>query len=524
MSTSALWHGASPTLVAVLTLVLAGVEPEPVVLLVAGNTGEGEFVAGVDSQPARMATARTPAVATTLRIRVRCVCTIRSPFLRTWGGRGALRRRRRMFHHAPMVSTRVTYRDLLRIRDVRHISAAMLFSRLASSMWSVALVLFVLLSYQSSVLAGLCAFANIAPGLVVSPLMGALLDRHHRARLVIVDYCVSATTMVLLATLSWLHELTPALLVALVSANSLTNSLSSSGMRASLPLLLSREKWDRANAIDAIIDNLATMVGPALAGFAIGIAGSSIALLLIALLRCAAAVMLVGIDIGYPRRERRHVMVESWQGIHYVVHHATLRGTALSIATANLADGALVVCLPILVFSRFHGDASAVGILWACGGIASTAVSMVIGRFHTEGVERRLYVVGILLSGVGIAVVAGSSTYAVAGIGLLVFGCSAGFTNLGAWAMRQRRTDPHLFGRVLAISMALNICGQPIGAGLAGVSARWSVGGTLTLGVGCVIVGALLALWQIPRRDNDVRDIEAGRQLRLEIEEAKGET
>src|SRR5438309_1333091 len=89
----------------------------------------------------------------------------------------------------------------------------MMLGRTASSMVSLILVLFALDRYQSAAVAGAATFLSIAPGLLVSPIAGALLDRHGRTRLIIVDYVVAATALVLIAVLDSADSLpVPALL------------------------------------------------------------------------------------------------------------------------------------------------------------------------------------------------------------------------------------------------------------------------------------------------------------------------
>ena len=55
-------------------------------------------------------------------------------------------------------------------------------------MTGVALTLFTLAEFGSASLAGLVAFASFAPGILVSPIAGALLDRHGRVRLIGLDF------------------------------------------------------------------------------------------------------------------------------------------------------------------------------------------------------------------------------------------------------------------------------------------------------------------------------------------------
>jgi hypothetical protein len=55
-------------------------------------------------------------------------------------------------------------------------------------MQQVVVVLFVLAEFSSARLAGAAVFALVAPGLIVSPLAGSVLDRGSRLRLIRLDY------------------------------------------------------------------------------------------------------------------------------------------------------------------------------------------------------------------------------------------------------------------------------------------------------------------------------------------------
>ena len=69
-------------------------------------------------------------------------------------------------------------------------------------MVGVAIVLFTLDEYDSPALAGLVTLAYILPGILVSPIAGALLDRHGRVRLIILDYIVAGSTLGIIALLA----------------------------------------------------------------------------------------------------------------------------------------------------------------------------------------------------------------------------------------------------------------------------------------------------------------------------------
>jgi nitrate/nitrite transporter NarK len=136
----------------------------------------------------------------------------------------------------------VSYRQLLRIEGFPQLAAATLLARTRGQLWEVALVLVVLQRFQSPALAGFAAFLAVAPGLVASPLMGALLDRYGCLRLIQLDLGIAATALALLAALAAADMLTPALLLLIVTLSSLTNPLTVCGTRALYPLVTPRAR------------------------------------------------------------------------------------------------------------------------------------------------------------------------------------------------------------------------------------------------------------------------------------------
>jgi MFS family permease len=395
------------------------------------------------------------------------------------------------------------YRALLRVPGFARLYAGLLLGRVGGSMVTVALVLFVLQRYHSPQLAGLTAFLSIFPGLVVSPLAGALLDRHGRARLVVLDYLIAAFTVSLIGVLSANHVLPSGLLLAIVGIASLTNPLSNSGARSLFPLIAPPSLWERANALDSSGHVIGMLVGAPLAGVLVSLVGPEWALASCGTVFAAAAVVMLRLpEPPSTAVNEGSIFLNAWRGLQYVVRNATLRGLALTVSTYNLSWGILGIAIPVLVLVRLHSSAAAVGFLWGAMGFAGLLAALIIGRFSTRGRERQIMSGAMLASALAIAVLPFASAVPVVGAVLIVVGLANGPLDIAMFTVRQRRTDPAWFGRAFAVSMAVNFVGTPIGSAFAGPLIEWSLNAALWVAVVIAVAAAVLALLLVPARDD----------------------
>lgn len=373
-------------------------------------------------------------------------------------------------------------------------------------MTAVIFVLFVLARYHSPQLAGLTAFLAIFPGLVLSPLAGALLDRYGRARLVILDYLTAAASVLLIAGLSAAHHLPAAVLLVIVTVSSLTNPLSNAGARSLFPLLAPPSLWERANALDSGGYVVSTLVGSPVAGVLIGAAGPEWALAATGAIFVAAALVMVKLpEPGHARSTDGSLLLNAWLGLRYVARNTTLRGLAITLCIFNLAWGVLLIAVPVLVLGRLHGSAPDVGYLWGAMGAAGLVAALVAGRLPSAGRERLFIFWAIVASTVAMAVLPFARSIAVVGAAIVVVGAANGPFDIGLFTLRQRRTDPAWFGRAFAISMALNYVGQPVGSALAGPLIGASLDVALWTAVAISAASMLLTLLVIPASEGASR-------------------
>jgi hypothetical protein len=276
------------------------------------------------------------------------------------------------------------------------------------------------------------------------------------------------------------------------------------GIRALLPGVVPVQARDRANALDTAIHGVTDVVGPAAAGALVGFAGPEAALGTIALAFSGASVCLGRI------RQRREtlpgigqLLPQAWHGLLLVLRRRTLRGLAIAYSLYEVSWGVLVVAVPVSAAAHYAGGAAAAaaGMLWAGLGLVGAIAALVAGHRRTMGRERSVMALGMLVTAVALWPIAGCLGLPGLALAMMLIGAAAGPIDVGVLTLRQRRTDPRELGRVLSVSMSLNMAGGPLGSALGGALSAWSLGATFVVAaVGSALGAAAAAL--IPASDD----------------------
>jgi MFS family permease len=379
----------------------------------------------------------------------------------------------------------------------------MLLARTATTMVELVLVLFALERFHSPGLAGAVTFLSLAPGLLVSPIAGALLDRHGRTKLMVVDYIVAATALALIVGLGAVDQLTEALLLGIVTVMSLTFPLSTTGVRTMFPLIVPRPLWERANAVDSNGYVVSSIFGPAIAGALVAAVGSLWALGLTSAIYAVAAIITLPLRDPLGRIPHGGLMSDAWAGLVYTWRNATLRGLGISVSTTNLANGLFYIGLPVFVLSRLGGGAAQVGQLFALMGVTAAVSVLFVGRIGTEGRERQLLAAAMVLTGVGYGAVLFSPNLLFAAVVMAVIGLATGPFDVVLFTLRQRRTDPAWLGRAFAVSMSLNFLGFPVGSAIGGALVPISLELAFVGALALTLIAAVLSFALIPAQHDE---------------------
>jgi predicted MFS family arabinose efflux permease len=374
-------------------------------------------------------------------------------------------------------------------------------------MVTLAIILYAVDRFQAPALVGWVAFASLAPGLAVSPLAGALLDRIGAVSAIAVDMIASAVLLFLFVAASFSGAMPAPLMLFLVALFSLTSPLSAAAVRVLIPGLVSPEELDRANALDAGSYAVIDVVGPALAGALFGFLGAHVCILIIATLYLLAAIALLPLA-GNALRARpantAPLLREAIAGVLHVLRHRSLRGLAVAYSLYQVSMGVLIVVVPIALSRELGAQGvaeTATGGLFALAGLAGGLGALATGYLRTANRERHVIGLGALVTALAIFPLGASWGIAGLATAVVVVGFCAGPVDVGLLSLRQRRTEPGWLGRVLAVSMSLNLSGLPLGSALAGILVTYSATTALAVAALASLMAALAVYALVPEEN-----------------------
>jgi MFS family permease len=396
----------------------------------------------------------------------------------------------------------ISYLALLRRRGMPEVLLATCLSRLAGQMVTLAIILYTLDHFHDAALVGWVAFASLAPGLAVSPLAGALLDRIGVISAIAIDMAVSAILLFVLVAVSVEGAMSTPLMLLLVALFSLTSPLSASAVRVLIPKLVPPDGLDRANALDAGSYAVIGVVGPALTGVLFSFVGSHFCFLIIGVLYVFAAVSLWPLA-GHPSLSRSQpagtLVHEALAGVAHVFHHRSLRGLAVAYSLYQVSMGVLIVVVPISLTREIGvGAEAATGGLFAVAGLAGGLGALVTGQLRTVNRERQFIALGALVTAAAIFPLGASFGLRGLVVAVVIVGFCAGPVDVGLLSLRQRRTEPRWLGRVLAVSMSLNLSGLPMGSALGGILIAHSATSAMAVAAVASIFAALATYMLVP--------------------------
>jgi MFS family permease len=356
----------------------------------------------------------------------------------------------------------------LQHRDYRLFLAGHAVSVIGTWMQRVAQDWLVLQLTDSAVALGVATALQFAPTLLLGLWGGVLVDRFDRRRIVIATQAVSAVLAAALALLTLGHMVQLWMVYALALGLGLVTVVDSPARQALVTEKVPPEDYVNAQALNSTVHNTGRLVGPALAGVLIALAGVGAAFAVNAVSFLAVLLGLVAMSPG----SRAHSDTAhrpkgtAREGLRYVLARPDMTMTLLLVTVIALFGQNFRVVLPLLARDDLHSGASGYAALTSALGLGAVVGALfAAGR---DGLTLRALVVWTGAFGVvnGLAALAPGTALAL--LALVGVGIANITFNTLARTLLQLRAEPQMQGRVIALHSLVFLGTTPIGGPLLG--------------------------------------------------------
>lgn len=353
-----------------------------------------------------------------------------------------------------------------------------LTSQVGSSFTLFALPLLVFKLTHSATNLALTTASNFVPYLLFGLVLGAMVDRVNRKRMMLLTDVARGGVILVLPLLALAGTLPVQAIYGVAFVQSTLGILFDCGEFAAIPSLVGRDDLVAANARIMATNSAGQVVGPIFAGVLVTVLPPADLLFFDAASFFASAASLAVIRRSFnapdphtpPSTGLSGVLADVRAGLRYVWSHPVLRSISLMMALINFVSATENSQLVLFAKRVLRATDSQTALLFAAG-----AAGVVIVSMAAAPIRRRLT---FAVTALGALVVCGLSVTAMALIGsypaaLVLWAMSSGFgllLNINTASLRQAIVPGHLYGRIISIAGVLAWSAIPLGA-LAGAAA-----------------------------------------------------
>jgi MFS family permease len=346
---------------------------------------------------------------------------------------------------------------------------------------------------------GLVGFLRVLPATVALPWLGALADRVSRRRLLVVACALRAVT----AAGAAVAIEQPAAVYTLLTLSTVCHAAYRPVLAALFPTLCTTpEELTGVNAIRAILDGAAALIGPLAAAALLAAYDPAVAFAAVALLAGAAGVLAAALRYESPRpaaadgpADRTGVVADVVEGLRELRRRPRALDVIVLGGAQCLVRGALTVLAVVVAVQVTDLGRPGVGLLWAAFGVGGFAAAM--ASIGAAGSSRlgTLFGAGIAMWGVPIVLIGLLTGNSVAIGAFVVIGAANALVDVTGFTLLQRLVPDQTLARVLALTEAVFSLALALGS-LAIPFVLSALGDTGALiATGCILPLAVLARW-----------------------------
>lgn len=385
----------------------------------------------------------------------------------------------------------------LRHRDFRLLWIGLLISVAGSQMQSAAINWQTYEISGSALALGGLGLARLIPIVLFSLMGGVVADTRNRRRVMMVTQSVMMVSAFTLGLVTWLGIVNLWWIYGLGAMNAAAAAFDLPSRQSLVPNLVPREDLTNAVTLGSMVFQIASIVGPGLAGIFIARFGVGFIYWLNALSFSGLLGALFLMKTATPPKLRSTdaPLKTMLAGMQYVFQERIILSTMLLDFFATFFSGASTL-LPIFASDILKVGPEGYGILAAAESAGSVITGLFIsvrGEIHAKGAA---LLSGVALYGAATIAFGLSNTFALSIFFLGVVGAGDTLSTILRSAIRQLVTPDELRGRMTSVNMIFFMGGPQLGELEAGVAAQF-LGAPLAVALGGAATLVLVAITAI---------------------------
>ncbi|MEG4861589.1 MFS transporter [Microcoleus sp. K1-B6] len=366
----------------------------------------------------------------------------------------------------------IQYTEPRRIRIFTLIWLGQLVSLFGSGLTGFALGVWVYQRTGSATQFALISLFTRLPGLVISPLAGAIVDNWNRRWAMLLSDSGAGLSTLVIAVLLFAQKLEIWHIYLAVAISSTFSAFQEPAYASAITLLVPKQHLSRANSMMQMAESIARLFAPVLAGFLVvtiqiyGVFLLDFATFVFALVTLLSVRFPKANTTTFTKAGKGLLLGEIAYGWTYITARPGLLGLLIFLAASNFLVGMVEVLVTPMVLS--FASTAVLGSVLSFGGSG-----MLMGSFvwlWWGGPKRRIYGVlgGQLLSGLCILLAGLQPSAPLIAVAAFVFFFSQSLIKVSSQTIWQRKVLLDVQGRVFAVKRTLTWSSLPFAYLVAG--------------------------------------------------------
>ena len=393
-------------------------------------------------------------------------------------------------------------------RDFTMVVIGQIISLFGNAILRFALPLYLLRKTDSSSLFGAVTACSFIPMVIFSLFGGVIADRKNKRNIMVtLDFTTAAVILIFSVALGKV-SLVPLMIAVLMILYGISG-IYQPAVQASIPLIAEKQFLMQGNAVINMVSTLAGLLGPIIGGVLFGAFGIMPILFISAGCFVFSAVMEIFIHIPFEKNTDgksifRAVGSDLSDSFRFIKYEKPVFLSVVGIiALFNLILSAMMlVGIPVIVVQILGMSDTAIGITQGAMGLGGLAGGIIAGAAAEKIRLKNGYIFLILCSLAAFFMGISVFNAVPKNIGYIIitavsFGamCASAMFSVALMTAVQQQTPPNLLGKIMAVSIAVSSCSQPVGQAVYGVLFDAFAGKPYLITTGAAILAMAVSLY-----------------------------